>query len=92
MPESEVVTLKFGTLKGWDVDESNDAAINILKRYHEIGTCFSVAAQKDTPEQKQLLVDLVSLPGMKVYLDWDDKFVSQEEAMKYIQDYRKAQP
>lgn len=81
----ECITLKWGTLKGWEV--SSDAAMDLLKRYHEIGVSWSVAAQKDTPEQKQILVDLVSLPDMKVYLDWDDKFVDQQEAVKYLTEY-----
>lgn len=81
--------MKWGTLKGWDVAEENYAAMELLKRYHEIGACFSAAVQRDTSEQKQILVDLVSLPGMKIYLDWDGKFVSAEEAAKYIREYRK---
>lgn len=89
MSQQQVITLKWGTLKGWDVADENSSALELLKRYHEIGACFSVAAQRDTPEQKQILIELVLLPDMQVYLDWDEKFVSQEEGAQYIKDYIK---
>lgn len=89
MSEQQVITLKWGTLKGWEVAEGNTAAMDLLKRYHELGVSFSVGAQKDSAEQTQLLVDLISLPDMQVYLDWDNKFVSQSEGIQYLQDYGK---
>jgi hypothetical protein len=83
------ITLKWGTLKGWDVDDDNVPAMELLQRYHDLGSSMSCALQQDTAEQKQILVDLVSLPGMKIYLDWDAKYIGKDAAVKYIQDYSK---
>ena len=87
MSQEQTISLKWGTLKAWDVDDDNAGAIDLIKRYHAEGVCYSVACQHDSPEQKQILIDLISLPDMKVYLSWDGKFVSQEEGVKYIREY-----
>ena len=86
---SDEIRLKWGTLKGWNVSKDNEAALSLLEQYHEDGICMSAAMQKDTPKQKQILCDLVSLPNMKVYLDWDGKYVTKKEAVAYIQNYGK---
>jgi hypothetical protein len=87
---AEGITLKWGTLKGWNVSEENEAAIRLLERYHEIGASMSVALQKDTDEQKQILIDLVSLPDMRIYLDWDGKYITKDEAIEYLTNYKKS--
>ena len=84
--ESDEITLKWGTLKGWN--PKSDEAKTLLKRYFDIGGSMSAMAQHDTNEQKQILVDLVSLPGMKIYLDWDGKYVTKDHAIKYIMEYK----
>jgi len=86
----ECITLKWGTLKGWDVADDNNDAMTLLERYHKLGASMSCAAQKDNAEQKKILVDLVSLPGMKIYLDWDGKYVTKDEAIEYIMGKEKA--
>lgn len=83
--DGEEITLKWGTLKGWN--PKSDAAKVLLKRYFDIGSSMSCMAQQDTDEQKQILVDLANLSGMKIYLDWDGKYVSKDEAIEYIQNY-----
>lgn len=79
------ITLKWGTLKGWRIE--SDAFRNLLQKYVDLGASMSCAAQQDTDEQKKLLVEMVSLPGMKIYLDWDGKYVTKDEAIKYITEY-----
>lgn len=85
----ECITLKWGTLKGWRVEENNKKAMELLERYHKLGYSMSAACQKDNNEQKQILVDLVCLPDMKIYLDWDGKYITKDEAVAYIQNYGK---
>jgi hypothetical protein len=41
--------LKWGSLKGWDIDEKNIDAIDLLKEWHRLGVCYSAAMQHDTP-------------------------------------------
>lgn len=85
--EDEEITLKWGTLKGWYIADDNKEAMELLDLYHKLGVCISAAAQKDTDEQKQILIGLVSLPNMKIYLDWDSKYITKNEAIEYIQGY-----
>lgn len=85
--EKDHITLKWGTLKAWKV--SSPKAIELLKRYHEIGCSMSVMMQHDTPEQKGIICQLIDdCPDPEgIYLDWDGKYVSKEEAKKYVMEY-----
>lgn len=82
------LTLKWGTLKAWNV-AGNEPAIQLLKRYCEIGASMSAAMQHDTPEQKEIICKLIDLMPGEIYLDWDDKYVSKEDAKKYVLEYGK---
>jgi hypothetical protein len=81
------LTLKWGTLKSWDFKE-NKEAFKLLKQYYKIGASMSVMTQKDTPKQKEIICKLIDLMPGKIYLEWEDKFVSKEKAKKYIMEYR----
>lgn len=85
---AEELTLKWGTLKGWKLDE-NGPAFAALKRYHEAGTVsMGAALQHDSAEQKQALCELIdALDAETIYLDWDGKDVSKDEAKRYVLDY-----
>lgn len=86
MNKENYLTLKWGTLKSWNF-EGNKEAIKLFKYYNEIGSSFSAMAQKDTPEQKEIICKLIDLMPGEIYLDWDDKSVSKGEAKKYVMDY-----
>lgn len=82
------LTLKWGSLVAWNL-EGNEKAIAALKRYTEGGMSASAMAQRDTPEQKQAICDIIdALDCDTVRLDWDGKDVSKEEAKKYVMEYR----
>lgn len=89
----ESLTLKWGTLKAWDIDESGPA-FAALKHYHECAPVMMGAAQqRDTPEQKQAICDLIdALDAETVYLDWDGVHVSKDEAKKYVMEYGQRAP
>jgi hypothetical protein len=90
--ETEVknyLTLKWGTLKSWDFTHSEKGQ-ELLKEYNEIGSSFSAMAQRDTPRQKEIICELIDLcDGDTIYLDWDGKDVSKDEAKAYVIDYGK---
>ena len=86
---SEKLTLKWGTLKGWDLTKDG-AAMEALKKYHEVGRplAFGVPQQRDTPEQKEAIYELIdALDAETVYLDWDGKYVTKDEAKEYVMGY-----
>lgn len=84
---NEYLTLKWGTLKSWNF-EGNDRAAEILQKYASYGMAWGAMQQRDTPEQKQLICELIDAGNFEtVCLDWEGKDVSKEEAKKYVMEY-----
>ena len=82
------LTLKWGTLKSWHFDSEKGG--RLLKEYHKLGSSFSAMAQRDTPRQKGIICELIDeCDGDTIYLDWDDKNVSKQEAKEYVMNYGK---
>lgn len=85
--EVDSLSLKWGGLKSWDIHSEKGKAL--LKRYAEIGYSLSAMAQNDTPEQKDIICQLIDCCAGDIYLDWDGKYVSKEEAKEYVRNYGK---
>ena len=85
------LSLKWGTLKGWNI-AGNDEMIKLMKRYEEIGASYSAMTQRDTPEQKEIICNLIDLMPGEIYLWWDGIYVSKEAAKKYVLEYGKDKP
>lgn len=85
---SESLTLKWGSLKAWRLNEDSPA-FAALKRYHECGSVsMSAIAQHDTPDQKAAICDLIdALDAETVWLDWEGEQVSKEAAKRYVMEY-----
>jgi len=85
---TEHISLKWGTLKSWDLETPQ--CLEIAKKYMELGASMSCACQDDTPEQKDLICQLIdACNAEETFLDWDGVYVSKEEAKKYIMEYGK---
>lgn len=91
---SEHLTLKWGSLKSWNFEQEKTR--ELLQRWAAIGHSASAILHHDTPEQKRLICELIDAGDFKtVFLDWDNKEVSKEEAKKYVMEYgqeKKAAP
>lgn len=86
MSGTESLTLKWGALKGWSL--KTDASRAAFKRYADLGMSLSAMAQHDTPEQQTALLDLIDVVDCdEIYLDWDGKYVSKDEAKDYVRNY-----
>lgn len=81
----DYITLKWGTLKSWQLTSDRGRELN--KRYHELGACMSAALQHDTLEQKGIICEMIDTVPGEIYLDWDNKYVSKEEAKEYVMGY-----
>jgi hypothetical protein len=81
----EIIYLKWGTLKGWI--NLSESSVAILNEYSDLGMSFGAAQQRDTPEQKQLLIKLLKQLNGKIINDWTDKEMTVDEAVKYIEEY-----
>lgn len=84
--ERDHLTLKWGTIKAWRLH--SERGRELLKKYHAIGSSMSAMLQHDTPEQKELICQMIDECNAEtIYLDWDGKDVSKEEAKKYVLEY-----
>lgn len=85
---NDYILLKWGTLKGWCF-KSNPKAFEIFKKYATLGMSLGCAQQEDTPEQKELLCDLIRAHEGPITSDWDGKELTKEEAVAYVTNYGK---
>ena len=86
MKKEDHLTLKWGTLKSWSFHSEKAKAL--LKEYNEIGSSESAMMQHDTQRQKEILCELIDDGDFEqVYLDWDGKYITKEEAKKYVMKY-----
>lgn len=84
--QKDHLTLKWGTLKAYKFH--SEKAKKLLEEYGMIGSSMSCATQHDTPRQKEIICELIDKGNFeKVYLDWDSKYISKEEAKKYVTEY-----
>jgi hypothetical protein len=78
------LTLKWGTVKGWDLETEEAKAA--LQKWAQGGVSMSAMAQRDSPEQRQALLDAIDFMD-EIWLDWEGKKVSREEAKDYVLNY-----
>lgn len=83
---TEHLLLKWGTLKGWEVESEKARAA--FKRYVGDGISMSAMMQKDTPDQKQALCDLIDAIDGEITNDWSGETLTKDEAKKYVLEYR----
>jgi hypothetical protein len=80
---TESLTLKWGSLKAWEIH--NPETFELLKQWHALGSSPSAIAQRDTPEQKVLICQIIDAVNCEqIYLDWDGEYVSKEKAKEYV--------
>lgn len=87
MSERDYLALKWGTLKGWNL--KSEAAQAAMQAYFDAGKVTgSAMLQHDTPAQVDAICALIdALDADTVYLDWDGKDVTKEEAKIYVREY-----
>ena len=84
----DYLLLKWGSLKGWNV-ENNPEAFEHLKKWSECGVSMSAMCQKDTDEQKKHLCNAIDCFNGIIQNDWDGEEYTKEQAKKYIMEYGK---
>jgi hypothetical protein len=90
---TERLELKWGSLKSWHFREDNAKANELLNKWASLGYSMSAAMQHDTPEQKAIICELIDLGDFEtVYLSWDAKDVSKDEAKRYVMEYGQKKP
>jgi hypothetical protein len=83
---SETLTLKWGTLKAWNLEgEASRAAV---RKYFADGVSMGAAQQRDTAKQKQALCELIDAVDGPITNDWSGEQMTKDEAKKYVLEYR----
>lgn len=77
--------LKWGTLKGHRFQDPE--CQSLIREYYKDGVSMSVALQKDTPKQKEILLELIDKCQGTIKNDWDGEEYSKEKAKDYILNY-----
>lgn len=81
------VDLKWGTIKAWQIEDPE--TYKLLEEYYADGVSLSAAADHPDEHRRGILCQIIDRIGKPVYLDWDGKYVSVEEAKKYVMEYGK---
>ena len=82
----EFLSLKWGTVKEWKF--YSEECISLWRQYLSLGSSYSAACQRDTPEQKGLICQIIdACNAEKIWLDWDGIEVSKEDAKRYVMEY-----
>lgn len=84
MPNS--LTLKWGSVKAWNIETEDAEAA--LQKWADLGLSMSAMMRKDSPEQKQALIEAIDFFD-EIWLDWEGEKVSKQEAKDYVINYRK---
>lgn len=82
---AESLLLKWGTLKGWELEK--DETKDILKRYYALGVSANgPMVQHDNPEQKAIICELIDAVD-EIQNDWSGEMMTKDEAKKYVMKY-----
>ena len=84
---ADSLTLKWGTLKGWDLQSESARAAG--QAYADFGMSMSAMAQHDTTEQKKALCALIDAVDGEIWNDWDGVVMTKDDAKKYVMGYGK---
>lgn len=84
----DCLTLKWGTLKGWDL--KSEVARNLAQKYFDAGdVSVSAMTRHDNDAQKAALCDLIDVIDGEIWNDWDGKVMTRDEAKAYVMGYGK---
>lgn len=86
MPAEPKLTLKWGTLKSYNLSMV-PGADELIRRHTELEQTKSPRDQHDTPEQREILCKLIDLAPCPIYLHWQGIYVSKEYAKEYVLGY-----
>ena len=81
----ESLTLKWGSVKGWD--NLTDKSVEILKRFFADGVPLSAMADRPTEDRKAILCELIDQFDGEIWNDWDGKEMTKAEAKQYVMSY-----
>jgi len=84
---SEHLLLKWGNLKGWDLE--SEASRAALRKFFESGDNASagMAMVRLQSAEKQALCGLIDAVDGEIQNDWTGEMMTKDEAKKYVLEY-----
>jgi hypothetical protein len=87
---SDYLLLKWGTWKGYDFSsEKNARALDLMKKHNAINSSFSAMSQHETPEQIELICEIIDAFDGPIWNDWSGEDYTKDQAKEYIRGYRR---
>ncbi len=77
---------KWGTLKSWKL--TSEKGKTLLQKYFDLGTSASAITTHDTPEQKELIYQMIDEVDGTLGSDWTGEHFTKQQAKDYIRDYQ----
>jgi len=84
---AERLSLKWGTIKGWD--NLTEKSQEIIKRFFADGMCMSAAMDKPGEERRAILCELIDQFDGEIKNDWTGEKMSKDDAKKYVREYHR---
>ncbi len=84
------LTLKWGSVKGWDgFVEGTPARAALAKWIDKAEPGESAMMDRPDEDEKELICRIIDAVDGEIWNDWDDKVMSKDEAKAYVRDYDK---
>lgn len=87
---ADSIGFKWGTLKFWEIDDPETVAL--LRKWQRLGYSMSAAMHHDTPEQKEILCQIIDRIDGEIWNDWDGVVMTKDAAKKYVMEYGQRKP
>lgn len=86
MMSNDSLLLKWGTVKGWDFEDVDCEAFQLLKKYLENAPASCMADHPDET-RKKLLCEIIDKMDGEIQEDWGGEMLSKEAAKDYVMNY-----
>lgn len=83
---AESLTLKWGTVKGWD--DLSDKSLEILKLFFADGVPLSAMGDRPDDARKAILCELIDQIDGEIWDDWNGVKMSKDKAKAYVTQYK----
>lgn len=84
----DILTLKFGSVKSWNLSSDNVAHEKILS-LSDLPFRYLNGVRYLSEEQKNVVCEVIDLVDGQIILEWTGKSMSKEEAKAYVLNYGK---
>lgn len=85
---TESLTLKWGSVKGWD--NLSATSVAILQRFFADGVPLSAMSDHPDEARREILCELIDQLDGEIVNEWEGKVMTKDEAKAYVRDYAKA--